>query len=125
VCVEPELSAARNEMTRLLIEENRWRAKRFGTRATFLHQKSRRNLPISDWLTMAMERFGDAASTAGDDWVWAHARNLLRDGGSAESQLRRYADARNDGANRAQALRSVVDMLLRETIGVYDASAPA
>jgi hypothetical protein len=48
----------------------------------------------------------------------------LQDGGSAEAQLRRYAVVRNDGANRAQALRSVVDMLLRETIGVYDAPAP-
>lgn len=130
VCIEPGLSAARNEMTRLLIEENRWRAKRFGTRATFLHQKSRRNLPIDDWLTMAVERFGPAASAAGDDWVWAHARNLLRDGGSAERQLARYAHARDDGGNRAQALRGVVDMLLqdtllRDTIGVYDAHSPA
>jgi glutamate---cysteine ligase / carboxylate-amine ligase len=59
VCIEPGLSAARNEMTRLLIEENRWRAKRFGTRATFLHQESRRNLSIDDWLTIRSCRVHD------------------------------------------------------------------
>lgn len=42
----PEEAPMRNEMTRLLIEENRWRAKRFGTRASFLDQGSRRNVSI-------------------------------------------------------------------------------
>lgn len=120
--VEPGLGVARNEMTRLLIEENRWRAKRFGTRATFLHQESRRNLSIEDWLAMAEERFGAAACAAGDDWAWVHARDLLRDGGSAERQLRAYAGARREGRTRTRALRDVVDLLMRETMGVYDAA---
>lgn len=116
-CTEGVRGAARNDMTRLLIEENRWRAKRFGTQATFLHQESRRNLPIVDWLAMAAERFGPAAAHAGDGWVWAHAQALLRDGGSAARQLRAYAGHRKDGGHRAQALRAVVDMLMRETLG--------
>jgi glutamate---cysteine ligase / carboxylate-amine ligase len=110
--------ATRNQMTRLLIEEKRWRAKRFGTRAAFLHQPMRRNLPIEDWLTMAQERFGAAAADAGDDGVWVHARRILREGGSAQRQLDAYAAARAGGTNRTTALRVVVDLLLRETLGL-------
>jgi glutamate---cysteine ligase / carboxylate-amine ligase len=109
---------SRNQMTRLLIEENRWRAKRFGTRATFLHQPTRRNLPIADWLAIAEERFGAAAADVGDDAVWAHARRILHEGGSAQRQLDAYASARAGGTNRTTALRAVVDLLLRETLGL-------
>jgi glutamate---cysteine ligase / carboxylate-amine ligase len=109
---------SRNQMTRLLIEENRWRAKRFGTRATFLHQPTRRNLPITDWLAIAEERFGAAAADVGDDAVWAQARRILHEGGSAQRQLDAYASARAGGTNRTTALRAVVDLLLRETLGL-------
>jgi glutamate---cysteine ligase / carboxylate-amine ligase len=115
---QPDSGATRNEMTRLLIEENRWRSKRFGTRATFLDQATRRNLPIAQWLEMAQERFGAAVSAADDDWVWSHAHGILRDGGSAERQLDLFAAVRKEGGNRTAALRSVVDMLLRETTGL-------
>jgi glutamate---cysteine ligase / carboxylate-amine ligase len=116
VSTQPASGGKRNEMTRLLIEENRWRAKRFGTHATFLHQPTRRNLSIATWLEMAQERFGETAANAGDDWVWAHARGILEQGGSADRQLLAYAAARGQGANRTSALREVVDLLLRETM---------
>lgn len=115
---DSDMSATRNEMTRLLIEENRWRAKRFGVKASFLHQKSRRNLAIGEWLSMAEERFGSAAVEAGDDWAFAHARTVLVDGGSADRQLNLYAQRRASGVARAGALRAVVDALLRETADV-------
>lgn len=119
------MSAARNDMTRLLIEENRWRAKRFGVKASFLHQKSRRNLAIGDWLDMAEERFGDAAAEAGDGWAFTHARAIAIEGASADRQLNRYAERRASGAVRTAALRAVVDDLLRETAEVPSLPAAA
>lgn len=115
-CEQPELGAARNEMTRLLVEENRWRAKRFGTGATFMHQKSRRSLSIVEWLAMARERFGDAAAALDDDWAFDRAAQLLAEGGSADRQLRRHAEARAAGQPRGAALMRVVDALLDETL---------
>jgi carboxylate-amine ligase len=115
-CENPEVSAARNEMTRLLIEENRWRAKRFGVWATFLHQKTRRNLPIGEWLDMACERFGDALAASGDQWAVERARVLLAEGNSADRQLRLYAAQRDRGADRTDALKVVVEALLEETL---------
>ncbi|MCC7249966.1 MAG: carboxylate-amine ligase [Lysobacter sp.] len=115
---DSDMSAARNDMTRLLIEENRWRAKRFGIHASFLHQKSRRNLAVGEWLNMAEERFGSAAAEADDGWAFAHARAILVEGGSADRQLNRYAQRRASGASRTAALRAVVDDLLRETAEV-------
>lgn len=117
-CEHPDVGVARNGMTRLLIEENRWRAKRFGTRATFLHQKLRRNLSIAEWLRMAEERFGPAAAEAGDGWAFVRAREILDEGGAADRQLRLYTGLRAQGATRRRALASVVDALLRETRAV-------
>lgn len=115
-CEDRRVGAARNEMTRLLIEENRWRAKRFGVRASFLHQASRRNLSAVQWLEMAHERFGAAAAAFGAEWTFERARAVLTEGGSADRQLREYERARDSGAIRKAALVAVIDSLLKETL---------
>lgn len=101
-----------NEMTRLVIDENRWRAKRFGTEATFLDPDSRRNVAIAQWLEMAGARFGESLDAHDDGAAMARARSILDQGSSAALQLRRYNAARRIGLARRQALALVVDELM-------------
>lgn len=101
-----------NEMTRLVIDENRWRAKRFGTEATFLDPDSRRNVAIAQCLEMAGARFGESLDAYDDGAAMARARSILDQGSSAALQLRRYNAARRTGLGRRQALALVVDELM-------------
>jgi carboxylate-amine ligase len=100
------------EMTRLVIDENRWRAKRFGTEATFLDPDSKRNVAIAQWLDMAEARFGESLDARDDGAAMARARSILDQGSSAALQLRRYDAARRYGQARRQALALVVDELM-------------
>lgn len=102
----------RDGMSRLLVEENRWRAKRFGTEATFLDPDSRRNVPIGQWLDMAEARFGESLEAHGDGEAMQRARAILAEGSSALLQLRHYEAARAAGLTRRQALVRVVDELM-------------
>ncbi|RJG14002.1 hypothetical protein D3879_12545 [Pseudomonas cavernicola] len=113
--VTPDEGVKHNEMTRLLIEENRWRAKRFGTKASFLDQASRRNVPIEEWLDMAYATIGESAEALGDSHAFVQAKTILHDGSSADRQLRRYTDARNAGLSRQRSLIAVVDELMAVT----------
>ena len=45
-----------------------------------------------------------------------HAREIVRRGTSAHRQLAIYGDAMQQGATREEALKSVVDFLIEETV---------
>ena len=45
-----------------------------------------------------------------------HAREIVSRGTSAQSQIRTYEQARLEGADEAEALRTVVDWLIGETV---------
>lgn len=112
----PGQGVMRNDMTRLLIEENRWRAKRFGTQASFLDQTSRRNVSIGDWLESHHAIFGESAQALGDENACNRAGAILRDGNSADRQLRIYSGKRSAGIARRHALLAVVDELMSSTL---------
>lgn len=116
-CENPKSGTSGNGMTRLLIEENRWRAKRFGVRASFLELEEGVNLPIGDWLKIAgnlIEKQGMA--DPGVAAALARAREIVTvSGSSADRQLLRYHSLRDSGLSRRAALLAVVDDLIRET----------
>lgn len=113
--VTPGQGLMHNGMSRLLIEENRWRAKRFGTQAAFLDQASRRNVPIEEWLDMLQAQIGESAEALGDSAAFVQAKTILHTGSSADRQLRCYTAARTAGLSRQRALIAVVDELLAVT----------
>jgi glutamate---cysteine ligase / carboxylate-amine ligase len=116
--LDPSLGASRNEMTRLLIEENRWRAKRHGLQATFIDQQSRRVLTASDWMESLFAVIAEHAQALGCEAAIDRARVILADGTSAHRQLAVYRAQRDAGSHRRPALQSVVQHLLAETANV-------
>lgn len=110
-----DVGLKRNEMTRLINEENRWRAKRYGTDATFIDQESRRVLSAGESLDILQELVGASAMALDCMPAFDHARDIIRKGTSAQCQLAVYAENIGSGRSNLQALTAVTDMLVMQT----------
>jgi carboxylate-amine ligase len=96
--------------------ENKWRAQRYGTAATFVDRASMQAKPMATVLDELLDMIReDAEAFACIDDV-TRARDILRRGSSGDEQLRIYAAARTSGRSRAQSLKDVVAWLHQETI---------
>lgn len=107
----------RDGIERLLIEENRWRAKRFGVRAKWLDADSGLNIDLSDCLLQLARHCETAVGELQADWAFDHARRMIAEGTSADRQRRIFGEARTAGLTTTRALRRVVDALVQETEG--------
>ena len=74
-----------------------------------------RPFSMEQWLFMAEQILGDAARTLGAESIFAHIRQMLREGTSAQRQLGVYQRALGSGDDVQAALSQVVDQLLTET----------
>ncbi|MFZ9871575.1 MAG: carboxylate-amine ligase [Steroidobacteraceae bacterium] len=107
----------RDGIERLLIEENRWRAKRFGVRAKWLDAESGSNIEMSECLMQLSRHCEAAVGELGADWAFDHARRIIEEGSSAERQRRMFSAARTEGLTTSRAFRRVVNALTAETAG--------
>lgn len=107
----------RDGIERLLIEENRWRAKRFGVRAKWLDADSGLNIDLADCLSQLARHCETAVGELQADWAFDHARRMIAEGTSADRQRRIFGEARAAGLTTTRALRRVVDALVQETEG--------
>lgn len=112
----PALNATMDQMWRHLVDENRWRAQRFGTEGAFIDISSRSRLqPVAEVVDELLTLIGPDADELNCRTEVEHARAILRRGTSADQQLRRYDQARRDKKTRRAALIDVVDWLLVTT----------
>lgn len=99
-----------------IASENKWRAQRYGTTATFVDQQSMQAKPAQIVLEELLERIKVDAEALGCSDEVLFARDILARGSSADLQLRVYDAARAAGQSRSQALKEVVDWLHRQTL---------
>ncbi|MGH8249578.1 MAG: carboxylate-amine ligase [Steroidobacteraceae bacterium] len=112
----PEFGRERSSMTRMLIEENRWQAKRHGMRAEFVDAlASNGRKPVAASLGELLELCADDARHFGCERQVAALAAIPEDGNSAEGQLAVYRAARDQGADTDEGCRRVVDWLIEET----------
>jgi carboxylate-amine ligase len=112
----PDLAAPWTPFTRRLIDENRWRAKRFGTDAEFIALDGGETRPCKAVVDTLLDDVAEDAQQLGDEAALAHVRTLLEGGTSAHLQLAVYRQARGQGSTRIQALHAVVDWLMDATV---------
>ena len=93
-----------------LLKENRIRARRCGHHGRFTLAPDTAAISLEQWLILAKQQFGETARALGEDGVFDHAQQMLRDGSSAERQLRVFGAS--PGLRGGQA---VVDLLLEES----------
>ena len=114
---DPDMGRARTTTTRLLIEENRWQAKRHGKDAEFidaLHGGGRK--PLASWLDELLTLTAEDAAHFDCVAEVEQCRRILERGTSADQQRAVYRQARMDGASRAEACRQVVRWLAETTV---------
>ncbi len=100
---------------RMLIDENRWRAQRYGTDQGLVDFGRGAIVPYADLLEEILALIDQDARHFGCLAEVAHAREILARGTSAHRQLAVFDEALAQGATRAQALAAVVDWLIAET----------
>jgi len=100
----------------MLIDENRWRAKRYGTDSGLVDFGKGELVPCSELLEELFELVKVDAEALGCAEEMFHAREIVRRGTSAHRQLARYAESIEAGRSHRDALCDVVDMLIEETV---------
>lgn len=100
----------------LLIEENRWRAMRYGSAAGLLDLARGELVDCATLVEELLVFVDEDATHFGCRAEVAHARTILGRGTSAVRQRHCYGAARAAGADHEQALATVVDWLIAETM---------
>jgi carboxylate-amine ligase len=113
----PDHGTTRSTHTRRIIDENRWRAKRDGTGASFVDE-------ASGTATSLIERMKQLHALIAEDADKLRCTSTLRQldrimeaGTSAHRQLHIYNECRAAGSTNQVALRAVVDWLAATTRG--------
>lgn len=99
-----------------LIEENRWRAQRYGVGERLFDFGKGELVPFASLVEEMIALIGEDAAALGCEAEIAHVRTIVRDGTSADRQVAELARLLAAGEQREQAMAEVVDMLAAETV---------
>jgi carboxylate-amine ligase len=113
----PELGRDRSTHTRRIIDENRWRAKRDGIRASFIGDVEGRVGSAANWVDELCALVAEHVDRHGCVEALHPLRRIVEDGTSAHLQLRVYNDARAAGADASEAMQAVLEWLAAATLG--------
>ncbi len=102
--------------SRFLINENRWRAQRYGYEQGLIDFGRGEVVSYSSLLDELFELIGEDADFFDCRSDIEHARTIIERGTSADRQLGRYEKALAEGKSEDEALRDVVDGLIEETM---------
>ena len=100
----------------VLIEENKWRAQRWGTEGRLADYGRRSLVPYADLLAEILGIVADEADRLGCRAEVERAREIVTRGTSADRQRWIYKAAVTEGATPEEARVAVVDWLLQETV---------
>lgn len=100
----------------MLVNENRWRAQRYGIDKGLVDFGRGEIVPYRDLLEEILVIIREDAQHLGCVAEVEHARAILDRGTSAHWQVKTYKDALENGASEEDALKAVVDMLIKETM---------
>jgi carboxylate-amine ligase len=100
----------------MLVSENVWRAQRYGTAGDLMDYGKSALVPFDELIDELVELLRPDAEALGCVQEVEHARVIAREGTSAARQLATYQESINEGRPVDDALKDVVDQLIRETL---------
>ncbi len=100
----------------ICVEENRWRAQRYGITDTLVDFGLGEQVPYGDLMAEILDMVAMDAEALGCADEVRHARDILGRGTSAQSQISIYTEALAAGDAKQTALIKVVDWLIAETV---------
>ncbi|SDG92063.1 carboxylate-amine ligase [Roseospirillum parvum] len=101
----------------MLINENRWRAQRYGLDEGMIDFGRGEIVPYGDLLEELLDLVAEDAEALGAEQEVAAARDILSRGTSAHMQRRVYRQALAEGCAEEVALKRVVQHLVAATVG--------
>jgi carboxylate-amine ligase len=104
-----------------LLAENRWRAQRYGVAGTLFDFGKGELVAFRDLVDELLGLLREDAEALGCWPEIEHARTIVARGTSADRQVACFEQLAAQGASREDALKGVVDHLVRETVGGSDA----
>ena len=99
-----------------LIEENRWRAQRYGVNDTLFNFGKGTLVPFAELIDELIEMISEDANEIGCLAEVKRARDIIARGTGADRQLTSFEEAFGRGMSREDAMKAVVDMLIAETV---------
>lgn len=99
-----------------LIDENIWRAQRYGLDGELMDFGRGELVPFGDLVEELIALVADDAAELGVTREVEHARTIASEGTSAHRQLATYEKAIDGGADEHEALQAVVDELIVDTL---------
>lgn len=96
----------------VLLQENKWRAQRFGVGGTLADYGRRRLVPFTELMDELIDLLAEDAAALGCLAELTRAREIVQGGTSADHQLRIYQAAIAAGAEPDDARRQVIDWLI-------------
>jgi carboxylate-amine ligase len=114
---DPALNRAQTGASRAIVEENCWRAQRYGIHGSFVDEATRSAKPLGQVLNEVFDMVEDDALALGCRGELDLARWILARGTSADQQLNLYTEGLGRGLSNRDALAGVVDWLSAETTG--------
>jgi len=106
-----DVNAGMAPWMRLLIEENRWRAQRYGTEGDFLDFDSGKLVPVGEYLDRVLELVQEDGDELQCTEELGRCREIVKRGTSAQRQRQVFEQALAEGMDKAEALRAVVHWL--------------
>lgn len=99
-----------------IIEENMWRAQRYGTDGSLVDFGKGVLVPMADLIEEFIELLAQDAIEFDVREEVRHARTIVAEGTSAHRQIATYQTALEDGASEHEALQAVVDELIVDSM---------
>ena len=100
---------------RMLIDENRWRAQRYGVDDGLVDFGKGEIVPYPELMEELLELVAEDAEALKCESEIDRARAIIAEGTSAHRQVKVYDDVLAGGGNEEEALKAVVDLLVEET----------
>ena len=100
----------------ILVNENRWRAQRYGVDRGMVDFGQGEIVPFSDLAEELLVLLDEDMEHFDCEDEVKHARRIIKRGTSSHQQVATYRQAREDGATHEEALRDVVDWLVEATV---------
>lgn len=98
------------------IQENKWRAMRYGIEGTLIDYGKATSVPMHDLALEIIDFLDDVVDELGTRHEVDYIRTILKEGTSAERQLSIYRRSLEQGCSKEVALKNVTENLIKETI---------
>ena len=102
----------------MLLNENRWRAMRYGCDESLMDLAKGELVPFSDLVDEILDLTAKDAEALNCEAEVAHVREIIKRGTSAHRQVEVFERAKKNGATDKEALRLIVAFLIDETARV-------